>query len=85
VGDVITMNITLCLFNLLPIPPLDGGAVLARILPRGLDRVVDALNRYGFILLLALLLTGLLYRLMWPAWAVSDFWLQRLFHWAAVR
>jgi Zn-dependent protease len=82
VANVIQMNIGLCLFNLLPIPPLDGGAVLARVLPRSLDRVVDALNRYGFIVLLALLFTGLLGRIMWPAYVVSKLWLETLFHWA---
>src|SRR6185312_11417951 len=57
---VIQMNIGLCLFNLLPIPPLDGGAILARLVPRRMDHLLDGLNRYGFIILLGLLFTGLL-------------------------
>ena len=82
VGQVIVMNIGLCLFNVLPIPPLDGGAILAGILPRSADPLLDLLNRYGYIILFALLLTGLLARMMWPAVAVGDFWLGTVARWA---
>jgi Zn-dependent protease len=76
------MNIGLCLFNLLPIPPLDGGAILARFVPRRHDNVLDALNRYGFIILFALLMTGLLSTLMYPAFLIEQFWLDHLARWA---
>ncbi|HXU72594.1 MAG TPA: site-2 protease family protein [Polyangia bacterium] len=79
---VIQMNIGLCLFNLLPIPPLDGGAILARLVPRRMDHLLDGLNRYGFIILLGLLFTGLLWKLMWPAFIIEDFWTQHLIAWA---
>jgi Zn-dependent protease len=79
---VIQMNIGLCLFNLLPIPPLDGGAILARFVPRRMDHLLDGLNRYGFIILLGLLFTGLLWKLMWPAFIIEDFWTQHLIAWA---
>jgi Zn-dependent protease len=82
VAGVIDMNIGLCLFNLLPIPPLDGGAILARLVPRRFDSALDALNRYGFIILFALLMTGLLWRLMWPALIIEQFWLEHLVAWA---
>jgi len=87
VGGVIAMNIGLCLFNLLPIPPLDGGAVLARFTPRRYDHLLDGLNRYGFMILLALLMIPfrggtLLGWIMWPARYVAGFWLDHLFHWA---
>jgi len=82
VANVISMNIGLCLFNLLPVPPLDGGAVLAWFVPRRHDQLLDALNRYGFIILFALLMTGLLSRLMWPAMIISDFWIEHLARWA---
>jgi Zn-dependent protease len=80
---VIQMNIGLCLFNLLPIPPLDGGAILARFVPRRHDGVLDLLNRYGFIILLGLLFTGLLWKLMWPALIIEDFWVEHLVLWAS--
>lgn len=53
---LVQLNISLMVFNLIPIPPLDGGAVLAWLLPRSMHNVVDFLARYGsFILLLMVL------------------------------
>jgi Zn-dependent protease len=83
VVGVIQMNIGLCLFNLLPIPPLDGGAIFARFVPRRYDHVLDAINRYGFIILIGLLFTGLLWKLMWPAFIIEDFWITHLIQWAS--
>lgn len=71
---VVGMNIGLCFFNLIPLPPLDGGAILARVLPRRLDYVIDWLNRYGFIILFALLMTGALGYFMIPAHIVTKHW-----------
>jgi Zn-dependent protease len=87
VEGVIAMNITLCLFNLLPIPPLDGGAVFARFTPRRYDYLLEALNRYGFMILLALLMIPfkggtLLEWIMWPAYIISEYWRTLLIHWA---
>ena len=45
------------IFNLIPIPPLDGGAVLAWLLPRSMHNVVDFLARYGGIILMLLVLS----------------------------
>lgn len=82
IGGVIAMNIGLCLFNLLPIPPLDGGAILARFTPRRFDYILDALNRYGFVILLGLLFTGVIWKLMWPAMIIDGFWFEQLRAWA---
>lgn len=50
----VTVNLGLCLFNLLPIPPLDGSRVLAGVLPAGGARLLYGLERYGFLILLVL-------------------------------
>ncbi len=51
------INLLLAIFNLLPIPPLDGGSVLAGLVPERAAAALDRLQPYGFILLYALLLS----------------------------
>jgi Zn-dependent protease len=75
VAYVISMNIGLAFFNLIPCPPLDGGAILRGILPRSLEWISDSLEKYGFVILLALLLTGALRFLMIPAREIAGWWI----------
>jgi Zn-dependent protease len=53
-------NFLLMIFNLLPILPLDGGRVLRGLVPEPLGRQLDALERYGFIIVIGLLVLGLI-------------------------
>jgi Zn-dependent protease len=55
--EALRINLLLAVFNLLPIPPLDGSSVLAGVLPESAAASLDRLRPYGFILLYALLLT----------------------------
>jgi Zn-dependent protease len=53
-----TMNIGLALFNLLPIPPLDGSGILTSILPDSFAPAIEALEQFGFVLLFIAIFTG---------------------------
>lgn len=56
----ISINLVLALINLLPIPPLDGSRVLTHFLPDRLAWQYNQLERYGFLIMLALLYTKVL-------------------------
>ena len=62
----VTLNILLAAFNVLPIPPLDGGNVLAGIVPESAARLIDQMRPYGFLVLYALLLLGVLDKFIFP-------------------
>lgn len=56
----ILINAVLMIFNLLPLPPLDGGRVLRGLVPESFGRQLDALERYGLIIVVGLLVLGAL-------------------------
>jgi Zn-dependent protease len=62
----VQINLSLAFFNLIPVPPLDGGNVLAGLVPESAARVLDQLRQFGFIVLYALMLSGILNQLIAP-------------------
>jgi Zn-dependent protease len=83
---LVALNLVLMCFNLLPIPPLDGGAVLAWVLPRSMHGIVDFLQRYGGLILLLLVLSPMaglpLMRIVMIPMAVAVGLWQRGLEWA---
>lgn len=75
-GRAIDINLLLAIFNMLPIPPLDGGNVLLGVLPVRLAYRFAVLRSYGFLILYALMLTGALGYIIGPPYFLLRSWLR---------
>jgi Zn-dependent protease len=72
------VNVVLAVFNLIPIPPIDGSAVVQRFLPKSWESGWDKLRRYGLLILIGIVLLRptALARLFTPA---INLWLRTFF------
>jgi len=65
--SAVLMNLGLGIFNLLPIPPLDGFTVFGGLLPERFDPQLRVIEQYGMIILIVLLFTDILGKILSPA------------------
>jgi Zn-dependent protease len=72
---VVQLNVLLAVFNMLPVPMLDGGNVLAGLLKGQVAQLYDNLRPYGFLILYGLLLTGVFAAIVNPIYDVVIGWL----------
>ena len=67
----IFVNALLMIFNLFPLLPLDGGRMLVGLLPNKLAYAFSRTEPYGMLILIALIMTGILGKFMWPLVEIS--------------
>ena len=64
--QIVFINVLLAVFNMVPVPPLDGGNVLAGVLRGPIAEMYDRLRPYGFLILYGLMFTGILTMIILP-------------------
>jgi Zn-dependent protease len=78
VMGIFYVNISLFVFNLLPIPPLDGSKILASVLPEQLEEKFYAIEKYSYLILIMLIVTNALSYILDPLFTGTTTVLQSL-------
>ncbi|MEK7459908.1 MAG: site-2 protease family protein [Patescibacteria group bacterium] len=52
ISSIVKLNLALAIFNLVPIPPLDGSKIIFPLLPKSLDSIISTIEQYSFIFLI---------------------------------
>ena len=65
-GTAVVINVLLLIFNLIPLPPLDGGRIMVGLLPMGPARALARIEPYGMVLVVLFLVSGLFDWTLWP-------------------
>jgi Zn-dependent protease len=71
--NLIFLNVSLAVFNLLPFPPLDGSKVLATFLPERFEPFMNLLETYGYLILLLLLYWGVMGIIISPIYSLVNY------------
>ena len=66
VGNMMLLNLSLFVFNLLPFPPLDGSKILSTFLPASAQPILDMLEQFGFLILMFLIYIGVFRLIITP-------------------
>ena len=66
VGNMMLLNLSLFVFNLLPFPPLDGSKILATFLPASAEPILNVLEQFGFLILMFLIYIGVFRLIITP-------------------
>jgi Zn-dependent protease len=66
VGNMMLLNLSLFVFNLLPFPPLDGSKIMATFLPESAQPLLNVLEQYGFLILMVLIYIGVFRLIITP-------------------
>lgn len=74
--QALILNVLLAVFNMLPLPPLDGGQILMALLPPRVAAQLGFLYEYGFLILLGLLVSGVLFSVIGPPFYLILSWLR---------
>lgn len=75
VRRMVGLNVLLAVFNMLPVPPLDGGNILSGLVPEATARLLDLMRPWGFLILYALFFTGVFEAIIMPIYEVIFQWL----------
>lgn len=72
---MVVINTLLAVFNMIPVPPLDGGNVLMGVVPERVALAIGWLRPYGFLIIYVLMLSGTLSRIIFPLHQIVLRWL----------
>jgi len=64
--NFLILNLVLAVFNLIPIPPLDGSRIVIGLLPKNLAYPYIQLERFGFLIIFIMIYLGLFNLIIWP-------------------
>jgi Zn-dependent protease len=68
VKNMMFLNLSLFVFNLLPFPPLDGSKILATFLPASAEPILNVFEQFGFLILMFLIYIGVFTAIIYPFW-----------------